>query len=329
MVIDGRFIPVGCFLVCMVSALSADTQPSQLVEPPNKAAGSDAISLIPTSIKQTHLELNSDRRTIEIAAQYLVKESVKDRPILFVMPVWIEETVERVIGPERKLLSPHDPLIPPNEDRPVQLNVRVRNLLNKQNTDKLILEQLRSYEARQSGLGELNFRIEKPCLKEGSLRFSLIGRGRGQEPEIALSNPVLVADGLLGFDLDTAVFRRCERLHGYRTGLVVGNCTILATGPMKIRFERMELEAQIRYLQLQMADLRKRVGSAVNPYGPPPDVIVPFLPPAVRPRPKARLAQCRGNRSTLPSQRARGCRRAATFDCAREGNRGPHPPKRD
>lgn len=326
---DGRMITFGCLLVWMVLALSADTQPFQSAEPAGQADGSDAISLIPTSIKRTHLELTVDGRTIELAVQYAVKEFVKDRPVLFVLPVWIAGQVERVIGQERKLLSPHDPLIPPDEDRPVQLNVTVRNLLDKPATEKLILDQLQSYVARLSGLGEPNFRIEKPYLKESSVRFTLIGRGRGEEPEIALSNAVPVADGWLGFDLDTAAVRRCERLHGHSAGLAVGNCTILATGPMKVRFERLELEAQMRYLQLQMADLRKRVGSSVNPYGPPPDVIVPFL------------SGGRSGRGQKPDyldvaavasryrQHSPGGRRTAPFACAREGNREPHPPKRD
>ncbi|MCS7022703.1 MAG: hypothetical protein NZU63_12860 [Gemmataceae bacterium] len=273
-------IIVAPLLMLVITPVSVISQPPKTTEP-GRDLESDAVSLLPTSIKQTTLELTIDGRTISVPVQYAVRGTdTKDRPTLFVLPVWIAVEVERVIeGPkdrQRTRLSPSDPLVPPGETRPVQLNVTVRNLLDNPATEKLIVNHLKQYVAEQLGLDQPAFRYEKPHINEAAVRFTLIGRGRGNEPEIVLSNAVPSADGLLGFDLDIAAIRRCEQLHALSGGLAVGNVTIMASGPIKVRFERLEMEAQVRYLRSALADLRKRVGSAVNPAGPPPDVIIPL-----------------------------------------------------
>ncbi len=248
--------------------------PLRAMEPPAEA---DTTSLIPTTIKQTELTITIDRRTVVVRVQYAVKENpAKDRSTIFVLPVWVIEHTERIVGGQKSPCSPSDRLLPADEKRPVQFNVVIRNLLDKPDTEKLIQDQLKQYVAQQFGLGETAFRFDKPFINDGGVRFTLVGRGRGEEPEIALSNTVPAADGVLGFDLDTAAVRRCEQLQALPSGLALANATILATGPMKVRFERLEFDAQVRYLRAAVADFRKRIGSAVNPSGPPPDVIIPM-----------------------------------------------------
>lgn len=172
------------------------------------------------------------------------------------------QKVERKIGKQRTELAPGDPLVPPDENRPVQLDVTVRNLLDNEDTENLILEPLKNYVAKQLGLETPNFRFEKPHLNDAEVRFTLIGCGRGEETEMALSNAVETTDdGILGFGLDLDAIRRCEQLHGYIGGLALGNTSILPSGPIKVRFERLELTAQLRYMQTALSDLRKRVGS--------------------------------------------------------------------
>ncbi|MDW8224298.1 MAG: hypothetical protein RMJ82_15255 [Gemmatales bacterium] len=235
----------------------------------------DTKRLVPTSIKKTDLKLNLDGHTCEIPLEYALDETAgKGHPSLFVLPVWAVEKVERVVGKQRTTLTPSDPLIPPDEKGPVQLNVTVRNLLEKEETKEAILNHLQQHVAKELALQQRLFRYEKPEIKEDEAYFTLIGPGRGIEPEIVLSNAVLSANGLLGFDLDIPAIRRCEQVHGLKGGLALGNVTILPTGPMKVRFERLEFEAQISYMHHAVADLRKRVGSSVNPSGRPPDVII-------------------------------------------------------
>lgn len=208
------------------------------------ADDSESISLIPSSIKQWKYKLTLDNRSHDVLVQYAVREhTTKERPTLFVFPAWVVQKVERKIGNQRTELAPGDPLVPPNENRPVQLDVTIRNLLENEGTENLILDALKRYVAKQLGQDTPNFRFEKPHLNDAEVRFTLFGRGRGEETEMALSNAVKAADdGVLGFDLDLDAIRRCEQLHGYTGGLALGNTSILPSGPIKVRFERLEFE---------------------------------------------------------------------------------------
>jgi hypothetical protein len=259
-------------LLVLVLGLFVLSAYSQAPKPRSDEPTSDAdyVSLIPTSIKQTNLQLELGGRSLEVPVQYAIKENLPNgRCLIFVLPVWVVEKVERVVSGQRAPLTPTDVLVPAGTNGPVQVNVTIRNLLDKPDTEKLVFEQIKRYISGQLGFGELGFRFDKPHINEGAVRFVLVGKGRGDEAQILLSNAVPSAGGLLGFDLDVAAVRRCEQLHGDSDGLALGMVEVVATGPMKVRFDRLEFEAQLSYLRSATVDFRKRVGSQVNPNGPP------------------------------------------------------------
>ena len=260
-------VPLLAVLAWIKSPLSAQPAPSGSAD---RSPEADITSLIPSTIKQTEVELAEDDQKRFVKVQYAVKEKS-----IFLLPVWVVEKIERIVNGTKTECKPSDLIIPSGVEAAVQLDIVIRNLLDRPVTERLIQTQLKQYVANQQGLTEVpNFRFEKPSINEADIRFTLIGRGRGEEPEIALSTTVPSADGVLGFDIDPVAVRRCERLNTLAGGLTLANTTILATGPMKVRFERLELESQIGYLRAAAADFRKRVGSAFNPGGPSPDLIV-------------------------------------------------------
>ena len=245
----------------------ADPRPSE----------ADNTSLIPSAIKDYEITLDLNDTKLPIRVQYAVQGQT-----IFVLPTWVAGNVERVIETQATRLKPDDRVLPFEEKRSVRFNVVVRNLLDIPESEKTIIELLRKRVIDQQGLdASVKFKIERPNINPAGIRFTLIGGGRGDDSspaEIAVANPVTrPSDGVLSFTLDPVAIRKIEKDRGLNTGLVCAALSVLPTGPMKVRFERLEMDAQVRYLRATMDDFRKRVGSMVNPStGQSPDFIIPM-----------------------------------------------------
>lgn len=234
----------------------------------------DTSSLLPSSIKDYEIEIDLGGTKLPVRVQYAVQGQT-----IFVLPVWVAGGVERVVDGKVVPCKPDERLLPADAKGPVQLRVGVRNLLESPEIEKVIEDKLRQRVLAQQGLdANAKFRIERPNINADGIRFNLIGPGRGDDTspaEIAVANPVSrAADDKLNFTIDPAAVRKIETDRSLPAGLTVAALTVLPTGPMKVRFERLELDAQVKYLRATIDDFRKRVGSAVDSPGASPDVIV-------------------------------------------------------
>lgn len=256
--------------------INAQTLP---LEPKNTLMESDGFTLIPSSIKEFVPE---DFALGETLLPIHIQYAFKDRSTIYILPVWVVEKVERIIGDERKTLRPNDILIPRDvirSDEPyetkVKLDIIIRDLLDRPSIERVIQEKLTDYVSRQLGIREVTFSFEKPYCDKMDMRFVLLARGRGSEPEIVLSNEVSSADGLIGFDVDIKAVQKCESMHGYSDGLLLSEVFVLPTGPMQVYAHRQDLKAEFDYVAQAYDNFRNQVISLLTPYSAPPDLIIP------------------------------------------------------
>jgi formylglycine-generating enzyme required for sulfatase activity len=260
-----------------------------------KSSESDTTTLFPSAIKEFSDTLDVGNRKVPVNLQYAVQGQT-----IFVLPVWVIGDVKRVVDDKEQTVKPDARLISPDESGTVRLIVAIRNLLDDQELEKAVIEKLRQRVLDQQGLeAGTKLKIERPNINLSAIRFTLIGGGRGDDDspaEIAIANPVArTADGLLSFTLDPEQIRKIEIDRSLKSGLLCASVSILPTGPMKVRFETLEMEAQLRYLRATLDDFRKKVGSQLsNSSGQPPDFVVPLG--------GAGLAQTRNQLRTLLTQ---------------------------
>jgi len=263
-------------LVCLLAIQPAAPLAAQDKKDP--PADADRTTLIPSDITDYEITLDLKDRKLPVRVQYAVQKG----NAIFILPVWVAGGVERVIDGKAVACKPDERLLPADEKRPVRLNVVVRNLLDSPTVEKTIVEQLRARVAEQQGVeAGTKYRIERPQIDLDNTRFTLIGPGLGNDEspsKIALANPVSrPPDGKLSFGLDATAVRKIERDRVLSAGLTLASVTVLPTVEMKVRFEQLEMDAQVRYLRATLDNFRKRVGSDLDSSsGQSPDIIVPL-----------------------------------------------------
>lgn len=244
-----------------------------------KPADADSTSLIPSAIKHYEITVPAvgEKLQIHIQVQYAVQGQT-----IFILPAFAAGKVERVIEGKVIYLKPEDRLLPSEEKRFVKLRVNVSDLLDNPEHEKFIVDQIKKRVIDQQSLDQnAKFQIERPNIDPDRIRFTLTAAGLGTDfspSEIAVANPVSrPLDGVLTFTLDIPAIRKIEKDREYETGLHCSMLGVLPTGPMKVRFERLEMDGQVRYLRSTIDEFRKRVGSMVNPAtSKSPDVIIPL-----------------------------------------------------
>jgi|GEM_PF-1077540 len=257
------------------SLLAQNKKPQ--VEP--TPADSDSTSLIPSAMEDCPIKLpiGTNNLQVEMKVQYTVQGQT-----IFILPAYVAGKVERVIEGKMTPLKPGDRLLPVEEKRLVRLRITVNNMLDNLEHEKAIVDQIKKRVLDQLGLDpSAKFQIKRPIIKTEGIRFSLITAGLGNEfspAEVAIANPVArPLDGVLTFNLDPVVIRKIEKDKELANGLLCSALEVLPTGQMKVKFERLEMDAQVSYLKATIDDFRKRVGSMVNSAtNQSPDVIIPL-----------------------------------------------------
>ena len=267
------------FATLFLLILFVPKDPSLLAQDKKQALDSDSTSLLPSAMEvcPIKLSLGADNLQVEMKVQYTVQGQT-----IFLLPAYVAGKVERVIEGKRTPLKPGDRLLPVEEKRLVRLHVTVKNMLDDLEHEKAIVDQIKKRVVEQLGFDTSNkFQIKRPIIKTEGIRFSLITAGLGNEDspaEVVIANSVSrPLDGVLNFNLDPVAIRKIEKDHEYDSGLLCSALSVLPTGQMKVKFERLEMDAQISYLRATIDDFRKHVGSMVNPAtNQSPDVIIPL-----------------------------------------------------
>ncbi|MCX7699401.1 MAG: hypothetical protein N2039_00845, partial [Gemmataceae bacterium] len=88
-----RVVHLAVAVVLGLSPTSIEAQAPPKAPAPRPAEDGDTISLIPTSIKETIVNLSHEGRSIEVPVQYSIRENTSQgRATLFVLPVWVVES---------------------------------------------------------------------------------------------------------------------------------------------------------------------------------------------------------------------------------------------
>lgn len=240
---------------------------------------SDSTSLLPSAMEicPVKISLDTNNSQVEIKVQYTVQGQT-----IFILPAYVAGKVERVIEGKVIPLKPGDRLLPADEKRPVRLHVTVNNMLDYPEHEKAVVDQIKKRVLEQQSLDPTTkFQIKRPIIKTEGIRFSLITAGLGNESspaEVSIGNQVSrPLNGVLTFNLDPLVIQKVEKENEYESGLICSALSVLPTGQMKVKFERLEMDGQVSYLRATIDDFRKRVGSIVNPStNQTPDLVIPL-----------------------------------------------------
>lgn len=239
----------------------------------DKDLGADSITPIASGITdfEPTIKLKDQDQEIKVKTPY-----ARQGNNIFLLPAWWVRSVYRIAeGKPKTDLKPSDLVFDPMAGSSQRLEVILNNLLADEFYGKAIREKLRTKLAEEVP-GTTNYAFQSPLIRTQSFRFTLIAPGLGNKnlpAEVPISEEFeRLPNGAVRFIIDQEKLKVVEKENG--SPLKLAQVLVQCTGLMRVRFEQIQVEAQVDFVKGAFNELKKSVSSIRDFKGESPEVFV-------------------------------------------------------